>query len=289
MDGQFTIARDVGCSGVGLHTGQAVTLRLKPAGPDEGIRFVRTDVDGRDNVVLAHAMNVSTTQLGTNLRNADGVTVATVEHLLAACSGMGIDNLVVEIDAPEAPILDGSASPFCKLLAGAGLRAQSVERQVLKILERVEVREGVKRVSLSPAEEARFFVEIDFQSRAIGRQSIDFVMAPGAFERDVAPARTFGFLETVEALRARGLALGGSMENAIVIDGDQVLNPGGLQSPDEFVRHKLLDVIGDLFLAGARIQGCYEGFQPGHDLNNRLLRALFAEPSAFMLSRESAS
>ena len=279
---QTTIAREVSCSGVGLHTGVNVALLLKAALPDQGVRFIRTDIVGRDNVVPALAMNVATTQLGTNLCNTDGVSVATVEHLLAACAGVGIDNLTVELDGPEAPILDGSSSPFSRLLSLAGCDIQTVTRRVLKIVRPVEVRDGVKWVRLSPCSEARFRVEIDFKTRAIGRQSVDFTMTPGAFERDVAFARTFGFLETVEALRSRGLARGGSMDNAIVIDGDQVLNPAGLQCPDEFVRHKLLDVIGDLFLAGGPIEGFYEGFQPGHDLNNRLLRAIFSDPSTFV-------
>ncbi|MBU6319584.1 MAG: UDP-3-O-acyl-N-acetylglucosamine deacetylase [Alphaproteobacteria bacterium] len=278
---QSTIVREVSCSGVGLHTGVKVDLLFKPAPSDHGVRFIRRDVAERDNVVPALALNVATTQLGTNLCNADGVTVATVEHLLAACAGAGIDNLIVELDGPEAPILDGSSAPFCRLLSTAGVQTLPGMRRVLTILRPVEVRDGVKWVRLSPCSEARFRVEIDFKTRAIGRQLLDFTMTPGAFEREIAFARTFGFLETVEALRARGLARGGSMDNAIVIDGDQVLNPAGLQCSDEFVRHKLLDVIGDLFLAGGPIEGLYEGFQPGHELNNRLLRAIFSDPSSF--------
>lgn len=281
---QTTIAREISCSGIGLHTGVGVSLSFRPAPPDQGVRFVRRDVVDRDNIVPALALNVATTQLGTNLCNIDGVSVATVEHLLAACAGAGLDNLTVELDGPEAPILDGSSAPFCRLLSKAGFDTQPAPRRRLKIVRPVEVRDGAKWVRLSPSSETRFRVEIDFKTQAIGRQTVEFTMTPGAFEREIAFARTFGFLETVEALRSRGLALGGSMDNAIVIDGDQVLNPEGLQCPDEFVRHKLLDVIGDLYLAGAPIEGFYEGFQPGHELNNRLLRAVFSDPSTFVRS-----
>ncbi|MDZ4762425.1 MAG: UDP-3-O-acyl-N-acetylglucosamine deacetylase [Alphaproteobacteria bacterium] len=280
MDRQQTITQEAGCTGVGLHTGQTVRLTLRPAGVGEGVRFVRTDVRDRDPVILAHALNVSTTQLGTNLTNGAGVSVATVEHLLAACSGMGVDNLVVELEGPEAPILDGSSAPFCRLIERAGPVPQEALRRRLQILKTVEIREGAKIVRLSPGSGLQLDVTIDFASRAIGRQKIVFTMKPGAFARDIASARTFGFAGDVEKLRSMGLARGGSMDNAIVVDGDRILNPDGLQTEDEFVRHKLLDVIGDLFLAGGPIEGHYEGEQPGHALNNRLLRAVLADPDA---------
>lgn len=281
MARQHTIATPASCTGVGLHGGLRARLTIRPAGVGEGVRFVRTDETGRDPVVPAHALAVSSTTLGTNLTNGAGVSVATVEHFLAACSGMGVDNLTAELEGPEAPIMDGSAAPFVALIAEAGLAAQDAPRRRLKILKPVEVRDGAKLARLSPGAGFAIRVAIDFPARAIGRQAIAFTMQPGAFVRDVAFARTFGFAAEVEKLRSMGLARGGSLDNAIVIDGDVVLNPDGLQVEDEFVRHKLLDVIGDLYLAGGPIEGAYEGDQPGHALNNRLLRALFADERAF--------
>jgi UDP-3-O-[3-hydroxymyristoyl] N-acetylglucosamine deacetylase len=293
MDRQHTVSAVATCAGVGLHTGAEVRLTLRPAEAGAGVRFIRTDVKDRDAVIPAHALNVSTTQLGTNLTNAAGVSVATVEHFLAACSGMGIDNLVAELHGPEAPILDGSARPFCALIERAGLVAQDAPRRRLKILKTVEVRDGVKFARLSPARAPgaglAFDVAIDFASRAIGRQHIAFAMTPGAFAREVAFARTFGFAKDVEKLRSMGLARGGGLENAIVVDGDDILNPDGLQVADEFVRHKLLDVVGDLYLAGGPIEGIYEGEQPGHALNNRLLRAVFADDAAFAWVEDAAA
>jgi UDP-3-O-[3-hydroxymyristoyl] N-acetylglucosamine deacetylase len=281
MDRQHTIAKTASHEGVGLHTGALVRLTVRPAEAGKGVVFVRTDVKSGDARISAHALKVSTTQLGTNLTNEDGVSVATVEHFLAACAGLGVDNLVAELDGPELPILDGSSAPFVELLMQAGIEEQGAPQRILKILKPVEVRDGVKFARLSPGAGFEMRVAIDFAPKAIGRQTISFAMKPGAFTRDIAWARTFGFASEVEALRAMGKALGGSMDNAIVVDGDAILNEGGLKVPDEFVRHKLLDVIGDLFLAGGPIEGLYEGEQPGHALNNRLLRALFADTTAF--------
>jgi UDP-3-O-[3-hydroxymyristoyl] N-acetylglucosamine deacetylase len=279
MDRQTTIANSARCSGVGVHSGVVVRMAIHPAGAGEGVTFVRTDKQGAR--IPATALGVATTQLGTNIANADGVQVATVEHFLAACSGLGLDNVVAEVDGPELPILDGSSAPFCKLIAGAGLKELPEHRRVLKIRKPVEVRDGVKFARLSPGEGTEFRVTIDFPSKAIGRQSVVFRLTPGAFQRDVAFARTFGFAHEVEKLRSMGLARGGALDNAIVVDGDTILNPGGLQVEDEFVRHKLIDVIGDLYLAGGPIEGVYEAEQPGHAINNKLLRAVFADPDAF--------
>ena len=245
------------------------------------MRFVRMDVTDRDAVIPALATKVTTTELGTNMSNEDGVSVATVEHFLAACSGLGVDNVVAELDGPELPILDGSSRPFVELLTQAGVKEQSAPRRVLKMRKPVEVRQGPKFARLSPAKGFEIRVAIDFTSKAIGRQEIRFGMTPGAFARDVAWARTFGFADQAAMLHDMGKGLGASMDNTIVVDGDTVLNQGGLQAPDEFVRHKLLDVIGDLFLAGGQIEGLYEAEQPGHALNNRLLRAVFADETAF--------
>jgi UDP-3-O-[3-hydroxymyristoyl] N-acetylglucosamine deacetylase len=280
MIAQTTIANPVQRRGVGLHSGQSAVMTLRPAPPGTGIAFVRADISDRDNRIAASALGVTSARLGTNVSNSVGVSVATVEHFLAACFGMGLDNVEAVLDGPEAPIFDGSSRPWCELIGEAGLTGQGVPARALCVLKPVEVREGDKWVRLSPGEGFSAHVTIDFPSRAIGRQEIRFHMTPGAFAREVAFARTFGFAHEVEKLRAIGLARGGSMDNALVIDGDTVLNPEGVQVPDEFVRHKLLDVIGDLYLAGGRIEGAYEGEQPGHALNNRLLRALFADPAS---------
>ena len=281
MNRQQTIARTASLSGAGVHSGKPARLTVRPAEEGAGVRFVRTDVTDRDAVIPALVTKVTTTELGTNMSNEAGVSVATVEHFLAACSGLGVDNIIAELDGPELPILDGSSRPFVDLLKQAGLKQQGAPRRMLKILKPVEVRHGAKFVRLSPGKGFEMRVIIDFPTKAIGRQEIRFVMAPGAFARDVAWARTFGFVHQAERLHAMGKGLGASMDNTIVVEGDAILNPGGLQADDEFVRHKLLDVIGDLFLAGGPIEGLYEGEQPGHALNNQLLRAVFADATSF--------
>ncbi len=281
MNRQQTIARTASLSGVGVHSGKPATLTVRPAGEGAGVVFRRADVSDRDADIPALATKVTTTELGTNMSNDDGVSVATVEHFLAACSGLGIDNIIAELDGPKLPILDGSSRPFVEMLEQAGVTEQGAARRVLKILKPVEVRHGAKLARLSPGEGFEMRVTIDFPTKAIGRQQIRFAMTPGAFARDVAWARTFGFLHQAEQLYAMGKGLGASMDNTVVIEGDAVMNPGGLQADDEFVRHKLLDVIGDLFLAGGQIEGLYEGEQPGHALNNQLLRAVFADATSF--------
>ena len=199
----------------------------------------------------------------------------------SSISSLGVDNIIAELDGPELPILDGSSRPFVELLEQVGVAEQGAPRRVLKILKPVEVRHGAKFARLSPGSGFEMRVIIDFPTKAIGRQEIRFAMTPGAFARDVAWARTFGFAHQAEQLHAMGKGLGASMDNTIVVEGDAILNPDGLQSDDEFVRHKLLDVIGDLFLAGGQIEGLYEGEQPGHALNNQLLRAVFADATSF--------
>ncbi|HEY7798800.1 MAG TPA: UDP-3-O-acyl-N-acetylglucosamine deacetylase [Hyphomonadaceae bacterium] len=278
MSRQHTIAKPASLSGAGVHSGGPVRLTIRPAGEGEGVRFVRTDAGGA--VIRASALAVSTTMMGTNLTSGD-VSVATVEHFLAACAGVGVDNIIAELDGPELPIADGSSKPFVDLLLQAGVVEQGAPRRVLRITKPVEVRDGVKFARLSPAKQFEMRIAIDFASKAIGRQTISFVMKPGAFAKEIAWARTYGFKKDAEALYAQGKALGASLDNTIVVDGDAILNEGGLQAPDEFVRHKLLDVIGDLSLAGGPIEGLYEAEQPGHALNNRLLRAVFADASAF--------
>ena len=281
MNRQHTIAGTASVSGVGVHSGKPATLTVRPAGEGAGVVFVRTDMAGRDMEIPALTTRVTTTELGTNMTNDAGASVATVEHFLAACAGLGIDNVRAELDGPELPILDGSSRPFVEMLERVGLVEQAPPRRVLKILKPVEVRQGMKFARLSPGQDFTLRITIDFPTKAIGRQEITFAMTPGAFAREVAWARTFGFAHQAVQLHAMGKGLGASMDNTVVIEGDAVLNPGGLQADDEFVRHKLLDVIGDLFLAGGRIEGLYEAEQPGHALNNQLLRAVFADAGSF--------
>lgn len=281
MEHQQTIAGSGRVAGVGVHSGKPATLTVRAAPEGTGVVFVRADVKDRAAEIPALVTKVTTTALGTNMTNEAGVSVATVEHFLAACAGLGIDNIIAELDGPELPILDGSSKPFVEMLTQAGVTRQGAVRRVLKILKPVEVKEGVKFARLSPGKGFTMNVAIDFASKAIGRQVFSFTMAPGAFAREIGWARTFGFAHQAEQLHAMGKGLGASMDNTIVVEGDTVLNPEGLQAKDEFVRHKLLDVIGDLFLAGGTIEGFYEAEQPGHALNNQLLRAVFADATAY--------
>jgi UDP-3-O-[3-hydroxymyristoyl] N-acetylglucosamine deacetylase len=280
-DYQHTLAAPAIIAGVGVHTGQRVRLSIRPAPTDTGIVFVRTDIQDRDNRVPARGDLVVETRMETVIGNAAGVTVATIEHLTASLSALGIDNATVELDGPETPIMDGSAEPFVQLLDRAGRRGQDAPRRFIEILETIEVIEGDKRAALMPADQFELAFEIAFASTAIGRQTIDLVVDETVFRTDLARARTFGFIQEVEALRRIGLARGGSMENVVVIDADRVLNPEGLRWPDEFVRHKALDAVGDLSLLGAPLLGRFEGRFAGHGINNVLLRAVLARPEAW--------
>ncbi|MGK2873834.1 MAG: UDP-3-O-acyl-N-acetylglucosamine deacetylase [Alphaproteobacteria bacterium] len=284
---QTTLRNRIGCAGVGLHSGQQVRFTVYPAEAGSGIVFRRVDLretDGlsaQDICVQARYDNISSTQLGSTLSNAAGVSVATVEHLMSAFSGCGIDNALVDLDGPELPVLDGSAAPFVMLLECAGIVRLSERRRYIRILETVRVEEDGKQASLSVYDGCALDFEIDFPGTVIGRQSYSFEAAPGSFKSEIASSRTFGFLHEVEHLKSLGLARGGTLQNAIVLDGDQILNDGGLRFPDEFVRHKILDAIGDLYLAGAPIMGRFEGVRAGHGLNNKLLQALFNKPQAW--------
>lgn len=278
---QHTVRAPALFAGVGVHTGAYTRVNVRPAAANTGIVFVRTDVRDRDNAVPASGEAVCRTQLGTVIGNDTGVTVATIEHLMAAFAMLGVDNAVVEVDGPEMPIMDGSSLPFVRILDRAGLRPQEAARGYIEILDVVEVVEGDKRATLRPADGFEVAFEIRFPTAAIGTQSVDLAMDEQAFRDELADCRTFGFLGEVEALRAMGLARGGSMDNCVVIDGDRVLNPEGLRRPDEFVRHKALDAIGDLYVLGGPILGRFEGVLAGHGLNNALVRALLARPDAW--------
>jgi UDP-3-O-[3-hydroxymyristoyl] N-acetylglucosamine deacetylase len=278
---QHTVRAPALFAGVGVHTGAYTRVNVRPAAPGAGIVFARTDVRDRDNLIPATGEAVCKTQLGTVIGNASGVTVSTIEHLMAAFAMLGVDNALVEVDGPEMPIMDGSSLPFVRILDRAGLRPQEVARSFIEILDTVEVVDGDKRAALKPADGFEVAFEIEFDTAAIGRQSVDLAMDEQAFRDELADCRTFGFLKDVEALRAMGLARGGSMDNCVVIDGDRVLNPEGLRRPDEFVRHKALDAIGDLYVLGGPILGRFEGVLAGHSLNNALVRALLARPDAW--------
>jgi UDP-3-O-[3-hydroxymyristoyl] N-acetylglucosamine deacetylase len=278
---QRTLKTAIGCSGVGLHSGDKISMMLKPAAADSGIRFVRTDLQGAGAVIPARWDKVVDTRLCTMIGETGGATVGTVEHLMAALAGCGIDNVEVEINGGEVPIMDGSSAPFVFLIECAGVVEQEAPRRVIRVLKRVEVADGQSRASLAPGRCLTLDVEIDFESGVIEHQNIRLPMVNGSFCKELARARTFGFLHEVEQLWKMGLARGGSLENAVVVSGDKVLNEDGLRFEDEFVRHKVLDAVGDLYLAGAPLLGAFEGVRCGHAINNRLLRALFADPTAW--------
>ncbi|WP_135470412.1 UDP-3-O-acyl-N-acetylglucosamine deacetylase [Crenalkalicoccus roseus] len=283
-----TLKAAIGCVGIALHSGRRVALTLRPAAPGTGIRFRRTDLGIEIPARYDHVVDTRLcTALG--LPGTPEARIGTVEHVMAALAGCGVDDAVVEVDGPEVPILDGSAAPFVFLLDCAGLAAQPGAPEVIEVLRPVRVQEGegpgAAWAELVPAagERLEASLTIDFPATAIGRQSLSLRVTPMAFREALADARTFTLAEEVARLRAMGLAQGGSLGNAVVVDGPLVLNPGGLRRPDEFVRHKLLDVVGDLALAGAPLRGRFAGHRSGHALNNRLLRALFADPAAWRL------
>ncbi|WP_313447051.1 UDP-3-O-acyl-N-acetylglucosamine deacetylase [Brevundimonas sp.] len=276
-----TIVAPAIIAGVGVHTGRRVRLAVRPAPSGTGIVFVRTDITDRDNRIPVSGEAVVDARLNTMIENGAGVRLSTIEHLMAAFAALGVSNAVVEVDGPELPILDGSALEFVKLLDRAGFRRQPTPQRYIEILETVHVVEGDKHAALMPCDRYEMRFEIDFPSAVIGNQVIDFVVDEPTFRKEIMACRTFGFAHEVEALRKAGLARGGSLENAVVIDGDEILNPGGLRMEREFVRHKALDAIGDLYVLGAPLLGRYEGYKAGHALNNKLVRALLAAPHAW--------
>ena len=279
---QHTLATPAVCRGVGVHSNAAATLTLRPAPQGAGIVFVRTDVAGVDARIPLSPEAVVDTRLHTVVGNAAGVSVSTVEHVLAALAALGVDNAVVELDGPEAPIMDGSALPFVTALDRAGLRAQGEPRRFIEITAPIEVVDGAKRAALLPGDGGfAMDVEIAFDTPAIGRQRLVLEIDEASVRRELAPARTFGFVAEVEGLRAVGLAQGAGLHNAVAIDGDRVVNPEGLRFADECVRHKMLDALGDLYVLGAPLLGRYEAVRPGHALNAALTRALLARPDAW--------
>ncbi len=278
---QRTLKNVIRATGVGLHTGEKVYLTLRPAAADSGIIFRRVDL-AQPVEIEAKAENVGDTQLSTTLVKGD-VRISTVEHLLSALAGLGIDNAYIDVSAPEVPIMDGSAGPFVFLIQSAGVEEQNAPKRFIRILEPIEVTEGDKRARFEPFDGFKVSFGIDFDHPVISDEiktaSIDF--SSTSFVKEVSRARTFGFLRDIEMLRERKLALGGSMHNAIVVDDYRVLNEDGLRYDDEFVKHKILDAIGDLYLLGHSLIGAFSGYKSGHGLNNQLLKALIAHPAAW--------
>jgi UDP-3-O-[3-hydroxymyristoyl] N-acetylglucosamine deacetylase len=275
---QQTLASAVSSGGIGLHSGERVTMTLRPALPGTGIVFRRVDAGADIAALWTNSVNAT---LCTMLSNGEGLEIKTVEHLMAAFAGCGIDNAVVELDGPEVPAMDGSAGPFVALIDRAGIVRQEMPRRAIKVLKPVTVAAGGAVAALLPDHGFSMSFEIAFDNPLIRCQDMSVTFEPGVFRSELSRARSFGMLEDVERLRAAGLALGGSLDNAIVISGNRVLNRGGLRYADEFVRHKMLDALGDLYLAGAPLIGHFHGSRSGHAQTRRLLAALFADPTAW--------
>lgn len=278
---QRTLKNIIRAMGVGLHTGEKVFLTLKPAPVDSGIRFRRVDLDPVQEI-LACTENVGETTLSTTLVK-DGIRVSTVEHLLSAMAGLGIDNVIVEVSAPEVPIMDGSAGPFVFLLQSAGILEQEAPKRFLRIKRKIKVSDGDKWASLEPFDGFKVSFKLDYDhpvlKNSLQEATLDF--STTSYVKEVSRARTFGFLSEYEWLRANNLALGGSLNNAIVLDDYRVINEDGLRYEDELVKHKILDAVGDMYLLGTGVIGAFRGFKSGHTLNNRLLQALLAKKSAW--------
>lgn len=286
---QTTIKHGINLVGTGLHSGRPARLSILPASAEYGIWFRRVDVSGRDNMIAARYDNVTDTQLCTCIANEAGVSVATIEHLMAALAGCGIHNALIEVDGPEVPIMDGSSIRFVREILAAGVQRLNAPVRLIRVLAPVALEEGGVQVSLSPSDSLEIDFSIEFPDAAIGRQSMHLNMANGSFVRELCTSRTFCRKADVDWMRDQGLGLGGTLENAVVVDGAEVLSPGGLRHDDEFVRHKMLDALGDLALAGAPLLGRYRGVRAGHAATNRLLRKLFATPGAFeMVTCDSA-
>ncbi len=276
---QQTLRRAVKCVGIGLHSGKEVTLTINPAPANHGIKFVRTDLAHKP-VISAHFRNVIDTSLATTV-GEDGVIVSTIEHLMATFAGLHIDNALLEMDAYEAPIMDGSAGPFASMVREAGIADQSAKRYYFVVKKPIEMAENGKKVGLYPADVPRVTCSIDFDHPLLRSQSYSVTLEDGFFEQEISRARTFGFLDEVDYLKQNGFAKGGSLENAIVIDKDNILNPEGLRYENEFIRHKILDCIGDLSLLGMPIMGHIVAHKSGHALNHALLQAFIDRKSCW--------
>ena len=279
---QKTLKSIIECDGVALHSGLSVKMKVCPAAPDTGIVFRRIDVEPKSRDIRARFDNVVDTRLCTKIANEQGISVSTIEHLMAALAGCEIDNAIVELNAGEVPVMDGSSEPFVKLFEEIGFVEQGLPRRIVRVLRSVTVRDGRKFLTIAPSDSPSIELEIDFECLKIGRQSRYMPINKDVFLSEIANSRTFGFLDEVEALQAAGLAQGGSLDNAVVLSNGEVLNEGGLRHHDEFVRHKILDCLGDLYLAGAPVLGQVKGSCSGHALNNALLRALLEDETAWV-------
>ena len=273
---QKTVGGNIEFSGIALHTGNETSVRILPGDPDTGYRFRRTDIPGQPEVE-ASVHNIQDTVLATSL-GFNGAAVKTVEHLLSAMAGCGVDNATIEVSGDEIPIMDGSAAPFVRGIEIVGLVDQEIPKRMLRILRKIEASENGANASLVPSDKFHVSFAIDFDHPVVGRQELDFEYSPESFRSEIAYARTFGFLKDVQMMVDRGLALGGSLDNAVVVGDDKVLNPGGLRCPVEFVRHKILDTIGDLSLLGIPILGSYSGYKAGHRINRLLMQEVLAHP-----------
>ncbi len=277
---QQTLSQPILINGIGLHSGVNVQMKLLPAEANFGIKFFRTDLD-KNNIIEALWSNVSNTNLSTTISNRFGSSISTIEHLMSALSGLHIDNLKIEIDGPEVPIMDGSSKDFVNLIESFPLKKLEENRKIIKVKKNIKVINEKSSVELRPNKNFSIDFEIDFPSKLISRQSCHLQLVNGNYKSDISFARTFGFEKDVETLRSNGLALGGSLENAVVVGNEKILNKEGLRYKDEFVRHKILDSIGDLYLAGAPIQGYFFGNKSGHYLNNLLLKSLFSDENNY--------
>ncbi len=277
---QQTIVRPLSISGIGLHTGIDVSMKLSPAEADYGIKFIRNDLNN-NNVIEAIWSNVTSTNLSTTISNKNGASVSTIEHLMSALSGLHIDNIKIEIDGPEVPIMDGSSIKFVNLIDSTLIKNLHKKRKILKVKQNIKVEKDNSSVELKPNNQFSIDFEIDFPSKLVSQQSCQLQLVNGNYKTDIASARTFGFEKDVDMLRSNGLALGGSLENAVVVGETKILNSDGLRFEDEFVRHKILDSIGDLYLAGSPIQCYFFGNKSGHHLNNLLLRSLFSDKNNY--------
>lgn len=279
---QQTVAAEVSCVGVSLHSGDMVNLTIRPAAANTGIVFIRTDVEAGRGLVPATYDAVTQTQLGTTITNKHGVTVSTIEHVMAAIWGAGIDNARIEMDGPEVPIMDGSSEPFLFLLECAGRVQQKATRRVVEILREVSVTDGKSTASIAPADGFTLDISIAFPHRLVDAQQARYDFSKTTFKQSLARARTFCFARDVDAMRKMGLALGGSLHNAIVLGDEDIMNEGGLRYGDEFVRHKALDCVGD-YLLGGQFKGAVTTVRPGHGINNKLMRAIFADAANYRI------
>ena len=279
---QQTIKSNILFKGIGLHSGKIIIVIIQPSKANSGIKFIRTDLI-KDNIVDALWSNVSSTNLCTTISNDERVCISTIEHLMSALSGMHIDNVDILINGPEVPIMDGSSLPFVELLENSGIETQELDRKIILVKKEIIVSKDSSYAKIIPNKQFSIDFEIDFSSRLINKQACQLQLVNGNYKSDISSARTFGFEKDVDYLRANGLALGGSLENAVVVGETHILNKEGLRFKDEFVRHKILDSIGDLYLAGKPIQGYFFGSRSGHFLNNQLLRELFSDKSNFEL------